>query len=132
MPMFQLVAAPTFSPTRCCACGSSACRDGFVDLLVEDASLGFDEKTAQPIHDPEIRIPTIGHLWLCAFCVQQAATVIDYVPPARHSDTVDELVAARGTIADLEQRLAEAEARPVQVVSLADAIAASKKAKAAA
>lgn len=115
MPDFQLVSAPVFSPTRCCACGSSACKSGFVDLLVEDASLGYDEKTAQPIDDPNVRIPTIGHLYLCGMCIAQAAKVADFVPAAMVKDAFDALDAK---IDRLESELAAE--RDSKVVALAD------------
>lgn len=124
--MFFRLKAPQFSPTRCCACGSSACVDGFVDLLVEDASLGYDEKTAQPIDDPQVKIPTIGHLYLCGFCMKAGAHVYDYVSPEKHREILDRLEAAEAELVALREQLAAAEAQPTQVVALADVLALTK------
>lgn len=119
MPAFQVVVHPTFSPTSCVTCGSNRDSNGFIDLLVESATMGFDEPDGVPIHDPEAVKPTIGHLYLCLTCLFQAATAAGCAEPAIKQRLVLETVELQETVAQLEGLLDEE--RSNKVVSLDDA-----------
>lgn len=118
MPDFQVIPHPVFSPTRCATCGTSACADGFVDLLVDTVVRGFDEH-GDPVHDPDGAEGTIGHLYMCVQCVWQAAIRAGCADPAQVREFETLLAEAGETIASLGKDL-EAE-QGNKVVSLADA-----------
>jgi hypothetical protein len=119
VPDFHLVPAPVFSPTRCVTCGTTRCDEGFIDLIVETASLGFNEH-ADAVHDPAGLIPTLGHLYQCVLCVRQAANAAGCLDPGRWADLRADHDAALDRLEALEGEL-EAE-KQNKVVSLADVL----------
>jgi hypothetical protein len=90
MPGFQLVAHPQFSPTSCVTCGANRDDIGFIDLLADTATMGFDNDGV-PIDDPHGVKPTIGHLYLCATCLFQAATAAGCAEPAAKALTAAQI-----------------------------------------
>lgn len=105
MPMFQLVPHPQFTPTACVTCGSNRDPDGFIDLLVDTATMGFDERDGAPIHDPAGVKPTIGHLYLCCTCLFQAANAGGCLTPQKRVEAQEAIATADATIARLQAEL---------------------------
>lgn len=98
MPEFAWVKAPVFSPTRCMSCNTHAHRDGFVDLVSEDAN-GFRH-------------------YLCASCVFTAAQKFGCLAPSQADELRHRLADAAEELLDVRAEL-EAE-RENKVVPLAD------------
>lgn len=120
MPDFQILQSPPYSPTRCVTCGTSRCDEGFVDLIVEEPLLGYNEQ-ADAVHDPSGTIPTWGHLLQCVLCVRQAAKAAGCLGPDLWADLRADLGVAHDRITDLEAELEHEKAN--KVVSLADVLA---------
>lgn len=99
MPDFFWVKNPVFPPTICAGCNTHAHKDGFVDLLAEDAAG--------------------RRFYLCAGCVNTAGNKVGALSKAQGDDLRGRLAGAQEELLALQGEL-EAE-RENKVVSLADA-----------
>lgn len=115
MPDFHKVASPTFSPTRCAACSTHACPDGFIDLVASTATAGFINGAPAPAKDGE---PVYGRLYLCAWCVRHAARMVGCADPDSVAERAEQI---RGLLEVNAQLGAELEVeRRNKVVAIED------------
>lgn len=115
MPDFTFTKHPVFSPTRCAACSTHACAEGFVDMVASTATAGFHDGAPMPPAPDE---PTYGRLYLCARCVWEAARRVGCLDPQQAAQLREEHEQC-GLMLEQAKQLVEEE-RASKVVTLAD------------
>lgn len=128
MPDFNKVPAPMFSPTRCAACSTHACHEGFVDFVATTATQGFENGAPmQPLPGE----PMYGRLYLCARCVWTAARLVGCLDPQQADELTALTVRASAEADVLRDELAAERASKLSAEDVAalKALAARKPAR---